>query len=194
MEENKNRFISLLNGVGKTRKGVDHLLAWLEKTDFYSAPASTRFHCSYEGGLLQHSLNVYDAFLKLFKDDGDAPDSVAICTLLHDVCKCCFYTVEMRNRKNEDGTWERVPYYAVKDQFPMGHGEKSFYLIERFIRLKPEEAIAIRWHMGGYDHAARGGSYATSEAFDKYPLALKVHLADMYATHILDLAAIASNT
>lgn len=140
----KEKYVSMLTDVAQRRKGIDKLLAWLETTDFFTAPASTRFHGSYEGGLLEHSLNVYDAFQKLFGQDGDDADSVILCTLLHDVCKAGFYKTEMRNRKNEQGQWEQVPFYTVDDQFPYGHGEKSVYLVERFVRLKTEEAVAIR--------------------------------------------------
>lgn len=184
--EAKGKFIALLTDVAQRRKGVDKLMGWLESTDFYKAPASTRFHGSHEGGLLEHSLNVYEAFQKLFGQDGNDADSVIICTLLHDVCKTGFYTVEMRNRKNEHGEWEKVPFYTINDQFPYGHGEKSVYLIERFVRLKTEEAVAIRWHMGGFDEAVRGGSCALTGAFDKYPLALKLHMADMYASYLIE--------
>ena len=92
----------------------------------------------------------------------------------------------MRNRKNDRGEWEKVPFYAIDDQFPYGHGEKSVYLIERFVRLKTEEAVAIRWHMGGFDDAVKGGSYALTGAFEKYPLALKLHMADMYASYMIE--------
>lgn len=182
----KEKYVSLLNDVAQRRKGIDKLLAWLESTDFFTAPASTRFHGAYEGGLLEHSLNVYEAFQKLFGQDGDDADSVVLCTLLHDVCKAGFYKTEMRNRKNEHGQWEQVPFYTVDDQFPYGHGEKSVYLIERFVRLKTEEAVAIRWHMGGFDDAVRGGSYALSGAFEKYPLALRLYMADMYASYMIE--------
>lgn len=116
-------------------------------------------------------------------------ESIAICALLHDLCKANFYKVSTRNVKNEQtGKWEKAPFYQVEDQFPYGHGEKSVFLIERFIRLSTEEAVAIRWHMGGYDEAVKGGSYAQSAAFDKYPLALALHLADMQATHMDEIS------
>ena len=182
---NKERFLNIVNNVAPQRKGVDKLMGWLDGTDFFTAPASTRFHGAYESGLLEHSLDVYDAFLRLFGADNDPQDSVVICTLFHDICKVGFYTVEMRNRKNERGQWEQVPFYTVKDEFPYGHGEKSVFLIERFMRLKNEEAMAIRWHMGGYDEAVKGGSYAISDAYTKYPLAPKLHIADLYATHLM---------
>lgn len=184
IDKNKKKFLALLNEVSAERKGIDNLISWLEKGDFFTAPASTRFHEAYEGGLLKHSLNVYDSFMLLFSRDNDPITSVILITLLHDLCKSGFYKKEFRNTKDEKGQWVKVPCYTVDDQFPLGHGEKSVYLIERFVRLKPEEAVAIRWHMGGFDEAVKGGSYALSAAYDKYPLAAKLHLADMYATYL----------
>lgn len=102
------------------------------------------------------------------------------------MCKTNYYKVSTRNVKNDvTGQWEKVPFYQVADQFPFGHGEKSVYLIERYMRLTTEEAIAIRWHMGGFDEAVRGGSYAISNAYNSYPLAVKLHLADMYASYLM---------
>lgn len=169
------------------RAGADKLLAWLETTDFFTAPASTRFHAAYEGGLLEHSLNVYRALMaKHYDPETDNLESYTLSSLLHDICKAGFYTTEMRNRKNERGEWEKVPVYTVSDQFPYGHGEKSVFLIERFMRLKNEEAMAIRWHMGGFDDAVRGGSFALTGAFERYPLAVKLHLADLEATYLYE--------
>ncbi len=182
--ENKTRFIELLKSVD--RKGIDRLVEWIQKTDFFTAPASTRFHGAYEGGLLEHSLNVYDAFIRLFGNNDQPKENVILCTLLHDLCKAEFYTVEMRNRKNEQGKWEQVPFYTIADKFPMGHGEKSIFLIERFVRLTPNEALAIRWHMGGFDDAVRGGSYSQSAAYDACPFAVKLHMADMYASYLME--------
>ncbi len=170
-----------------TRRGADRLLEWLQGTDFFTAPASTRFHAAYEGGLVEHSLHVYQVFLKKhFVEGEDDPESVAICTLLHDICKAGFYEVSMRNRKNDAGVWEKVPYYTVNDRFPYGHGEKSVFLIERFMRLKTEEAVAIRWHMGGFDDAAKSGSFTIAHAYEQYPLAVKVHLSDLEATYLCE--------
>ena len=114
----------------------------------------------------------------------DDLESFTIVSLLHDLCKAGFYKTELRNRKNDRGEWEKVPVYAIDDQFPYGHGEKSVYLIERFMRLKTEEAMAVRWHMGGFDDAVRGGSFALAHAFEKYPLAVKLHLSDLEATYL----------
>ena len=169
------------------RRGADRLLEWLIGSDFFTAPASTRFHAAYEGGLVEHSLNVYKVFMKKhFVEGEDDPESVAICTLLHDICKAGFYEVSYRNRKNEDGQWEKVPYYTINDRFPYGHGEKSVFLIERFMRLKNDEAVAIRWHMRGFDDTAKAGSFAIAHAYEQYPLAVKVHLSDLEATYLCE--------
>ncbi len=183
---NKAKFIQIYNEHVK-REGGDKLLAWLEKTDFFTAPASTKYHCACEGGLLSHSLNVYEVLKSSFFGADDSEESFVLCALLHDVCKAQFYTTSTRNVKNEDtGKWEKKPYYTIEDKFPYGHGEKSVFLIERFIRLKVEEAVAIRWHMGGFDESVKGGSFSISQAYDKYELAVKLHLADLWATYLLE--------
>ena len=171
-----------------TRPGSEKLLDWLDKkTDFFTAPASTRFHGACEGGLCMHSLNVYHALHDSFFTEGESEESYAICALLHDLCKANYYKLGTRNVKNEaTGQWEKAPFYSVEDLFPYGHGEKSVFLIERFMKLKVEEAVAIRWHMGGFDDAARGGCFAISEAYDKYPLAVKLHIADLQATYLME--------
>ncbi len=168
------------------REGSKELLEWLQKTDFFTAPASTRFHCACEQGLVMHSLSVYHTLIeKHFDPETDHPESFAICALLHDLCKAQFYKVSSRNVKNEEtGQWEKKPFYAVEDIFPFGHGEKSVFLIERFMRLKTSEAMAIRWHMGGFDDAVKGGSFSVGLAFEKYPLAVKLHLADLESTYL----------
>ena len=174
----KDKFIKFYTENIK-REGSDKLLEWLEKTDFFTAPASTRFHLCREGGLLEHSMNVFN---RLDSDDY-SKETIAICGLLHDVCKANFYKTEMRNVKVK-GTWEQQPYYTVDDQLPYGHGEKSVYIISGFMKLTREEAMAINWHMGGFDERVKGGSYALSGAFEKYPLALHLHIADMQATYL----------
>lgn len=169
------------------REGADRLLHWMEGTDFFEAPASTKYHCACEGGLVQHSVNVYRVLRdKYFEEGKDSEESFAICGLLHDLCKAGFYTVSTRNVKNEQGQWEKVPYYTVEDNFPYGHGEKSVFLIERFLKLKPAEAMAIRWHMGGFDDSVKAGNFALSLAFEKYDLCVKMHLADLEATYLVE--------
>lgn len=182
---NKEEFLQIYNEYVK-RQGSQEFLDWLLKTDFFTAPASTKYHGACEGGLLLHSLNVYKTLRERYFEEGkDSEESFAICALLHDLCKAQFYKVSTRNVKNDvKGQWEKVPYYTVEDAFPYGHGEKSVFLIERFMRLKTSEAMAIRWHMGGFDDSARGGSFAISLAYEKYPLAVKLHLADLESTYL----------
>ena len=177
------------------REGADRLLEWLQTTDFFTAPASTRYHCACPSGLVQHSVNVYEVMMeKHFDPETDSAESFALCALLHDVCKAQFYKISTRNVKNEKtGQWEKVPSYTIEDAFPDGHGEKSVFLIERFVRLKPAEATAIRWHMGGFDDAARGGNFSISVAYDKYPIAVKLHLADLEATYLREKETSAVN-
>ena len=184
---NAARFSSLYLGCAAGRPGAEEFLEWLSGTDFFTAPASTRFHLSEPGGLCQHSLNVYGRMIQLVRavcpdDAANMERTAGIVSLLHDVCKAGFYGTEMRNKKDESGKWVQVPFYTVDDKFPYGHGEKSVFLIERFMRLTTEEAVAIRWHMGGFDEAVRGGSYSVGAAYDKYPLALLLHMADMMAS------------
>ena len=190
----KQKFIELFQ-TNIHREGADRLLDWLQTTDFFTAPASTRYHCACPEGLVRHSINVFEVMTeKHFDPETDAMESFAICALLHDVCKAQFYKISTRNVKNEQtGQWEKVPFYQVEDQFPYGHGEKSVFLIERFLRLKPAEATAIRWHMGGFDDAARGGNFSISVAYDKYPIAVKLHLADLEATYLREKETSAVN-
>ena len=181
----KQEFIDIYTAHIK-REGAAQLLEWMQKTDFFTAPASSRFHCACEQGLVMHSISVYKTMMeKHFDPSKDNDESFAVCALLHDLCKAQFYKVSTRNVKNEEtGQWEKKPFYAVEDVFPYGHGEKSVFLIERFMRLKTSEAMAIRWHMGGFDDAARGGSFSISLAYEKYPLAVKLHLADLESTYL----------
>ena len=178
----KEEFIQIYNE-SITRRGASELLEWIQKTDFFTAPASTKYHCACENGLVMHSVSVFRTMVeKHFEEESDSMESFAICALLHDLCKAQFYKVSSRNVKNEEtGQWEKVPFYAIEDTFPYGHGEKSVFLIERFMRLKLDEAMAIRWHMGGFDD--NNGMYV-SKAYDKYPLAVKLHLADLESTYL----------
>ena len=179
---NKEEFLQIYNEYVK-RQGSQEFLDWLLKTDFFTAPASTKYHGACEGGLLLHSLNVYKTLRERYFEEGkDSEESFAICALLHDLCKAQFYKVSSRNVKNEKtGQWEKVPYYAIDDQCSYGHGEKSVFLIERKMHLKIDEAMAIRWHMGEFGDK---NSNTISQAYDKYPLAVKLHLADLESTFL----------
>ena len=191
----KEEFIKIFND-NITREGPKNLLEWIQKTDFFTAPASTKLHGACESGLVMHSISVYKTMMeKHYDPNTDSSESFAICALLHDLCKAQFYKQSTRNVKNEQtGQWEKKPYYTVEDAYPYGHGEKSVFLIERFMRLKPAEAMAIRWHMGGFDEAARGGSFAISLAYEKYPLAVKLHLADLESTYLKEKGTSAINS
>ncbi len=174
------------------RQGSQELLNWLMNTDFFTAPASTKFHCACENGLVMHSVSVFNTLVeKHFEEGVDDMESFAISALLHDVCKAEFYKVSTRNVKNEQtGQWEKQPYFSIEDKFPFGHGEKSVFLIERFMRLRLDEAMAIRWHMGSFDDTQ---GYTVSQAYDKYPLAVKLHLADMESTYLREKGTSAVN-
>lgn len=194
--EIKDVILGLLRSVN--RPGIENLIDFLvNKSDFFTAPASTRFHLAESGGLARHSLNVYYRLCHLAKMEHEAyeylnedeykaiQESLVIIALLHDICKCNFYKVSSRNVKNEQtGQWEKVPFYMVEDTFPMGHGEKSMYMVSCYIHLTRDEAMAIRWHMGSYDDAVKGGSMSMRQAFEKYPLAVLTHIADMQASNL----------
>ena len=173
------------------RDGADKLLEWLEKSDFFTAPASTHHHSAYRGGLCQHSINVYKRFVKLLEMEyGEnwqkkvSPESVAIMGLLHDVCKVDTYVEDFRNVKDENGNWIKKPYYKVEDSLPYGHGEKSVYIISAFMKLTREEALAINWHMGEYDQRVQNGSYMIRDVYYRYPVCFLMHLADLTATYL----------
>ncbi|MFW5780325.1 MAG: hydrolase [Bacillota bacterium] len=172
------------------REGSDKLLEWIQKSDFFTAPASTRFHSAHEGGLCEHSVKTYYRFIQNLDmeyegmwEEKISHESVAIIALLHDVCKVDYYKIEYRNVKKE-GVWEIIPYFTVDDKLPYGHGEKSVYILSAFMKLTRDEAMAINWHMGGYDQRVLGGSYALSSVFYKYPLSLLFHIADVQATYL----------
>ena len=171
----KEEFIKLLKGID--REGMDKLIEFLEASDFFKAPASTKYHGNWEGGLLEHSMKVYE----ILKQKTEDSDSVKIIGLLHDICKVNYYKTDYRNAK-VNGAWEQVPYYTVDDSIPYGHGEKSVMMLSEFIKLTPEEKYAIRWHMGFSEPKEL---YSTlGQAYKKYPFALMLHEADMEATYL----------
>ncbi len=174
----KEQFLEILKTVN--REGMDKLIAYLDKSTFFSDPASSAYHCNYEGGLCQHSLNVYNRLKELTgKDD----DTIKIVSLLHDICKIGAYELYYRNIKDVRGEWTSVPAYKTKKStLPYGHGEKSVYMLQGFIKLTREEAMAIRWHMGAYEPKEVYGDLA--EAQLQYPLVIYTHFADMLATYV----------
>lgn len=175
------------------REGADKLLDYLlsSQSDFFTAPASTRFHGSYEGGLLEHSINVYyclkdylerDRVKELYNLDY-SDESIAIVALLHDLCKVNCYVKGTRNVKDKAGVWQQVPTYEYSDDMPYGHGEKSVYIVSGFMRLTREEAFAIRYHMGFSGNEPQNN---VGSAFEIYPLAFALSTADMEATYFLE--------
>lgn len=183
------------------RPGAASLLNWLLSTDFFEAPASTKYHGNYAGGLALHSLNVFERMshncvYEHGKDCGGCEpfpaewmEPIAVVALLHDICKAEFYKQDFKNQKiySEHGkqfdkrgaySWESVPYYAVDEKFPFGHGEKSVFLINEHMRLTREEALAIRFHMGDFTDRNTG------KAYEMCPLALQLHIADLQATYL----------
>lgn len=162
------------------REGATELLNWLKSTDFFTAPGSTRFHDCFAGGLAEHSVRVFHEVTRLLNayQLNVSADTAAIVSLLHDVCKAGCYKTEMRNKKNEHGQWIQVPVYTFQEDFAYGgHGSKSVYLIQKFMQLTDEEAVAINCHMG-----VENGNFAVNDAFRAYPLAFLVHTADMAST------------
>lgn len=180
---NKERFISLCESI--KRDGIDELMEWLEANDFYTCPASSKYHGAYAGGLLDHSLNVYDELkriLSVYPEIHVSEESVIICSLFHDLCKVNTYVTEKRNRKNESGKWESYDAYTVKEKFCFGgHGSKSVYLIQFFINLLPEEAVAINCHMSSWED---GSARYVGNAYESFPFAWALHVADESATFI----------
>lgn len=179
---NKERFITLCEKI--ERDGIGDLMKWLEASDFYTAPASTRFHGAYVGGLLEHSINVYDELnriLEAYPEIVVSEETKVICALFHDLCKVNFYSTEKRNRKNAEGKWESYDAYTVKEKYHFGgHGSKSVFLVQNFIRLTTEEAAAINAHMSSFDNERVGDTY------EQFPFAWALHVADEAATYLIE--------
>lgn len=187
MEKEHEKFIRLFQAVAGDYPGAERFLSWLEATDFFSAPASTKFHMSTPGGLVLHSINVAEAAAAMCHWYGmeELATSAAMCGLVHDICKVGVYKPTTRRVRGEDGMWKTVPAYEYDDALPLGHGEKSLFLAERHgLQLSDEEAATIRWHMGPYRD--RDAVREMSEAFQRFPLAAILHNADMAATYIIE--------
>lgn len=188
----KEKFIQIYQQFIK-REGADKLLEYLTSpaSDFFTAPASSRFHSAFEGGLCEHSLNVYEC-LKGYLDTPRvkntygfeySDESVAIVALLHDLCKINVYKKGFRNVKDEKGTWQRVDTFEYEDKLPYGHGEKSVYIISGYMKLTREEAFAIRYHMG---YSSTEDVRNVSAAFEMFPLAFALSTADSEATYYVE--------
>ena len=169
------------------RDGIDHLMNWLSGTDFYEAPASTKYHLHRKGGLCDHSCNVFDRLNSLCEDEARNHEkfrydmeSVAIIGLFHDICKVNYYNLAMRDKK-VDGKWGKYPVYEIDDKFPFGHGERSVHILSRYITLTDEEALSIRWHMGPWTEK---DCRTMQIAMERYPMVVLAQSADLMATYI----------
>lgn len=205
--ELKSSFENLL--LGTNIEGMKELLMWLDLTDFYTAPASTKYHGSFEGGLLLHSLNVYGSLRRIMSLHDDrisdymyTESDLIVSALLHDICKADCYEIDYKNYKerNFDSSevdkrdikkdsisefvWKEKSFYVFNDKFPFGHGEKSVFLANQFITLSEHQAMAIRYHMGAF---MPEDVKNISAVFTNYPLALYLHMADMYSTYRLEV-------
>ena len=187
---NQERFLQIYREKIK-REGSDRLLDFLQSSDFFTAPASTRYHGAYEGGLVEHSLNVYDCLVDILARPRMkevygveySDESIAIAALLHDLCKVNFYKTSFRNVKDETGKWVSAPYYTIEDSLPYGHGEKSVYMISGYMRLTRDEAFAIRYHMG---FSGTEDTNNVGRALEMFPLAFATCCADMEAAFLME--------
>lgn len=184
IETNKEEFIGLCSKIH--RDGIENLMEWLESSDFYVAPASRAYHGAYAGGLLQHSLNVYHELVRIsnaYPEVKVTEESIIIASLFHDLCKVNFYGSEKRNRKNAEGKWESYDAYNITEKFPFGgHGSKSVFIVQNFIRLTPEEAVAINCHMGAFGD----NSTYISQSYEMFPFAWLLSIADQAATYLVE--------
>lgn len=193
-EEKIYLFKNLL--LSTNRKGIEKLIEFLEtNTDFFSAPASNKYHSNYDNGLLDHSLIVYFTAQKykeiLINSREDIEDkllneSIIIVGLLHDICKIGFYKKVVKFRKNSQDKWENYYGYDFEDLFPIGHGEKSVIMLQNFgVELTAPEMLAIRYHMGMWENNnTLSGSYVT--AIEKFPLISLFQIADYSSSLLLE--------
>ena len=188
--ETKEQILTIL--LQTERDGMDDMVNFLENdSDFFTAPASTRYHLAHRGGLAEHSLSVYRMLVKLnvMLDTKIHPHLISTTALLHDVCKTGYYVEVKKWRKDDYGKWESYTAWGVDDKLPLGHGEKSLFLIGKFLQLTDPEAAAIRWHMGCYIPSVTS-DYQLSQTFntakDKYPLVTLLFSADYLSSQLLE--------
>lgn len=185
---NKELFLQILRDSVK-REGIDELIEYLKQSDFFIAPCSTKYHLNYRGGLCQHSLNVFTTLINLCTlyniSVVDNEETITIISLLHDICKSEFYKKELKPVKHGNN-WVQEVVYVIDDQFPCGHGEKSVMRLLSFMKLTQEEMLAIRWHMGAWDNAVKGGDFSINSAMEKYKLVSLLQCADVISTYIVE--------
>lgn len=198
IKENKKIFLDEISSV--KRPGIENLIKWLNDSDFFYAPSSTIYHNNFGGGLCDHSLNVFyssvklkDFYQKIMIKKGKTPvnitdDEIKICSLLHDVCKINFYNPIIRHYKDPIKGWIDYNGYEIKDKYPYGHGEKSVFMIENFMKLTGAEALAIRWHMGFTAGVMADivEKKTLSKALEKTPLVGIISTADSMAAFFME--------
>ena len=193
LEGNKETFITLVKNYIK-RPGINNFMNYLlgSQSDFFIAPSSTRYHLSIPGGLCQHSINVFNRLVKEVESEYGSTDkspysmeTIAIVSLFHDVCKVNFYKPYKKSVKDDiTGEWNKVDAYKIDEELPICHGYKSQYIVRSYIDLSREESIAIMSHMGGFDPTVKGGDNTISNSFEKFPLALLLHVANLKASKL----------
>lgn len=185
----RKKYLAFLSQVD--REGIPDLVKYLEESDFFTAPGSTKYHNAYPGGLVEHSLLVCTHAMRLasiYLPDPKHHESIVLTSLTHDLCKINMYSQKSHMVKNEGtgGIWTPERYYIIEDQFPYGHGEKSVLILQRFLKLTNDEIMAVRWHMGGFDDVA--GTYAGGmqlrSAAETYPLVILLHMADLASCYL----------
>lgn len=199
IQSNKEKFIGYCKTYIK-REGIDRLIDYIEnKTDFFTAPSSTKFHLNTPGGLCKHCINVFEIALDINEHilrprqeagnclfaDPIKEESIAVAALFHDLCKCGLYHQVEKWKKDEQNKWVSYIGYEVKDEFPFGHGEKSCYIINFYLKLTKEELLAIRWHMGMFEvnESGSSGRFSFYNACEMSPLVILLQMADMSSSH-----------
>lgn len=180
----KSTILNLLRDIH--RSGMDNLINYLLSSDYFTAPASTKYHSNIPGGLAFHSLNVRNLLFEKNKQFnlGISEESINITGLLHDFCKVGFYTTGRRWSKDSHGTWKSYETYLCKDNFPIGHGEKSVIMLQKYIQLTDIEIMMIRWHMGTSEEFCNIRSYFN--AANKYPQIVIMQTSDFEASQLLE--------
>lgn len=194
MSEVREKIITALKEV--KRKGIENLIDYISnKSDFFTAPASAKYHSNYETGLAEHSWLVrelFDGKNKQFQL-GLPEDTITICSIGHDLCKCNFYKKGFKNVKDgkkmnnfgkEVDNWVEKEVWEIDDQLPLSHGHKSIILLQRFIPLSEFEVLAIAWHMGLPEEYEMKMAY--SKACEKYPAIIALHTADVESSYLLE--------
>ena len=197
MENLKQQFQEKL--LSTKRDGMENVIKHLERLGFFTAPASTKFHLSVKGGLMEHSWNVCNTALMLREQmiqmkpelaDKLPEESVVIASLLHDVCKSNIYKDAILNRKNDQGYWEKMPGYEVDySSLPLGHGEKSvIMLLTLGLKLTKDEMLAIRWHMTAWELAFQSPEQKSNlqKAREIAPLCAIIQAADGLSSALLE--------